>query len=1452
MKRATLYQSILSALLLLAGCADKDHFDASSVKGNHTIVATIEGQAADPNSRTAVDESGGVTWVDTDTLGVFAAHTDNAPFISTGSGASVTFKGDLSISDEAPEWAYYPYDADAVADGNSLSLTLPSKYVYTGNSNAPMLGRKTESGDFLFTHLCGLLKITIINIPENATKFIITSENKSISGCAEVNDITVSNALLEIDEKAGNNSVTYFMGANTFTPNKVFYIPLPEGNYEKLTVSLQNDNQDVYFERSISNATIKRAVMLEMPVIGCEEGISYTFSEEVFPLMKQDESYIVSTENNVIKYLSSLPEGRRPQVGQILLYNEITDLFPCGFLGRVTKVTELSDGFDVETEAAALDEAFENLRISKNVALYDGSSELKSRTPTSFPIKLPLPLEFKFGYPTEKPVFYAGLKGGVEAEGTAIFDLIIENHQLVLFNFDAVYTLSKFIGIECGFELANEEKKKETQTAYLLKLPNAIISTGPIVCQPTFLLGLALSASGKGNVFMGWEGSSKIHTHMKLDNMGWNNRECSSVPLDGTEEPMSPNISISLEGSIAVGPKIGYALEFYNLMSYLTEIDKKELGSIGISAGLLGEIAANFSLDITKALSGELYTAGKEIKASTGSYVNLEASVAANLFKSLQAEASIGLDVDLPYKQEWYLMPTVENLSIDMSQYKENESILVEYSLTNKTLCPLRYGVKIYDENQQIVFSDYGFKEVNDGYVFTQNLDRSFCLSVDGLERGKTYKAVPFMVLFGVEILTDEELEFTIDEAIIVTTDAATDITSTTALLSGFISDGMPKGEFKYGFCYSTMPDLTEANQIENMGDAEENTFSITISSLLPNTQYYWCAFVVEGNTYYYGEIKEFTTKEDLEGYIATGIATKITDSSAILPGNIQVYDADDFMHRYGICYSTEATPNPTTGHLIYADNIQENGDFSVQAMELAEGTTYYYRAFVLDGSRYIYGEIMSFTTKKSPENMTDRDILIAFYEACGGENWEDRHKRNWLSNSSLGQWAGVTVNSEGRVTSLKLANSKKITGEADLRGLAYLQTVQLYSNALTSLDVSGCAELKSLNCSGNLLESIDFSGCTKLTSVSIDVNRLSSYFDFSMYPELTNLTCAGNSITDLNVSGCEKIETLSCSSNKLTKLDISDCKKIETLSCAGNELTELDVSNCTALKELSCSNNNLERLNISGLTEITRLQCYGNKLTELNVEKLTNLYLFSCYDNQLKKLDVSNFASLNFFDCYNNSLESLNVSGCSSLIRFSCGQNAPLTSLDVSNLPNLQYLSCAECQLSTLNCEGSKNLISIACYKNQLTSMHVAGYEKLDNLRCSENQISDMDVSGCNALSYIDCKDNGLSSLDISDLVSLKNVYCGNNQIQTLNASGCTNLTFIDFQNTNTEVVNFVGCSSLTTGINPSNRVMKVYLSSGMGSIRARFGAWGDYDVTKYLEPNHKGGYQYPEFIYE
>lgn len=233
------------------------------VNGNHTLKAQIEQSA---NTRTMVDEENSVCWVKGDQIGVFGGDgVVNIPFSFSGmadSGQSAIFKGNFPDGG-APSVAYYPYDDEAVLEGDKLSFVLPSEYDYTENSNAPMIGVKQDDGNFLFKHLCGLLKFSIVDIPDDAKQVIITAKGENapnISGTCIVEDVIEDGVVLSIPE--GSSQVTIKLNGEVGT--QTFYVPVPVGVYSELQVLLEKEDGTYFFSEKLSNVTIRRATIFHV------------------------------------------------------------------------------------------------------------------------------------------------------------------------------------------------------------------------------------------------------------------------------------------------------------------------------------------------------------------------------------------------------------------------------------------------------------------------------------------------------------------------------------------------------------------------------------------------------------------------------------------------------------------------------------------------------------------------------------------------------------------------------------------------------------------------------------------------------------------------------------------------------------------------------------------------------------------------------------------------------------------------------------------------------------------------------------------------------------------------------------------------------------------------------------------------------------------------------------
>ena len=270
------------------------------------------------------------------------------------------------------------------------------------------------------------------------------------------------------------------------------------------------------------------------------------------------------------------------------------------------------------------------------------------------------------------------------------------------------------------------------------------------------------------------------------------------------------------------------------------------------------------------------------------------------------------------------------------------------------------------------------------------------------------------------------------------------------------------------------------------------------------------------------------------------------------------------------------------------------------------------------------------------------------------------------------------------------------------LTGIEYftaLQTLECYSNLLTSLDISGNTALKSLNCAKNQLAALDVSQNTALES----------------------LDCADNQLTTLDVSRNTALESLDCANNQLTALDISQNTALESLNCANNQLTALDISQNTALESLICAGNKLTALNVSGNATLKFLNCSMNELTELNVDQNAALNTLNCRNNRLTSLNVSLNLNLQDLNCSTNQLSALDVQKNTALKSLYCGDNQ-LTVLDVGQNRSLESLACNNNLLTSLDVSQNTTLYLLLCFNNHLTSLDTSNQKRLHTLSCNNN----------------------------------------------------------------------------------------------------------------------------------
>ncbi len=198
-----------------------------------------------------------------------------------------------------------------------------------------------------------------------------------------------------------------------------------------------------------------------------------------------------------------------------------------------------------------------------------------------------------------------------------------------------------------------------------------------------------------------------------------------------------------------------------------------------------------------------------------------------------------------------------------------------------------------------------------------------------------------------------------------------TDIKGISAEITGNIISAGEDKIIERGFYFSqNEEDLNENNwKTSSTIDSvytkeEENPYTLTISSLTPETKYYVRAYAKNKFGTFVGEIQFFTTKDgkpnvidpfDIkEGFTSVEISAEVTD------------EGDAEVTERGFCYSKSEASPPTIGNVDTDTAIvgKGSGKFTTTITDLDSETTYYVRSYAENKYGIRYSEkVISFST---------------------------------------------------------------------------------------------------------------------------------------------------------------------------------------------------------------------------------------------------------------------------------------------------------------------------------------------------------------------------------------------------------------------------------------------------------------------------------------------------------
>lgn len=260
MKR--LFGFLMLATLAFAGCTNDEGVDF----GNGSV--SIEASIDQPGSRVGFNSTGAFFWTIKDAIGVTTTEsaTDFSKMsIAAGDEGTATATFSAKYMSGQPEgYAVYPYNANHKMSGSTLTYNFPASYEYTiedndyfvldgtGNSFNPPMWSAIEDGKVFFKHLGGVLCVKIFDLPAGDDQTLTVTTSNKITGTFTA-DLSASSPVLTTSASNTDNVVTINY-SNAAEADRVFYIPVPAGVYESITVSFEAEGETVVVP--FSNKTI--------------------------------------------------------------------------------------------------------------------------------------------------------------------------------------------------------------------------------------------------------------------------------------------------------------------------------------------------------------------------------------------------------------------------------------------------------------------------------------------------------------------------------------------------------------------------------------------------------------------------------------------------------------------------------------------------------------------------------------------------------------------------------------------------------------------------------------------------------------------------------------------------------------------------------------------------------------------------------------------------------------------------------------------------------------------------------------------------------------------------------------------------------------------------------------------------------------------------------------------
>ena len=255
---------LLALAAILASCSVDIDLDDSikNPKGSDSdvnprmVTEVISGSHGSTTKATIADTDGAFAWTKGDNLAVHVSSDTDHKYVVTSSGASdaaATAAFEVMYDEGYTRDAFAIFPSTIVAadaanygqSGASLDVTLPGSYTLAQVTGAttpcPMIATNTAGTSWTFYQLCGLLRLTVSNIPANTKRLEINFDDKQVWGDFSIKSpVTPNSSTISTATDADHDIITITKNGSDVVIGEsslVLNIPLPTGTYSYITVT---------------------------------------------------------------------------------------------------------------------------------------------------------------------------------------------------------------------------------------------------------------------------------------------------------------------------------------------------------------------------------------------------------------------------------------------------------------------------------------------------------------------------------------------------------------------------------------------------------------------------------------------------------------------------------------------------------------------------------------------------------------------------------------------------------------------------------------------------------------------------------------------------------------------------------------------------------------------------------------------------------------------------------------------------------------------------------------------------------------------------------------------------------------------------------------------------------------------------------------------------------------